>query len=129
MDAVKLIECPRDAWQGIPVLIPTETKAAYLKELILAGFKHIDAVSFVSPKHVTQMADSEDVMSRLMDSLPDGIELPEIIGIVVESEGSRTSPGHTRRFDNRLSLLHFRLFSTLQREHESCPNLERSSKP
>lgn len=87
MDSVKLIECPRDAWQGIPVLIPTETKAAYLKELILAGFKHIDAVSFVSPKHVAQMADSEDVMSRLMDSLPDGIELPEIIGIVVNERG------------------------------------------
>jgi hydroxymethylglutaryl-CoA lyase len=52
MGTVKLIECPRDAWQGLPELIPTEYKTEYLKELIAAGFKHIDAVSFVSPKHV-----------------------------------------------------------------------------
>lgn len=84
---IKLIECPRDAWQGLPELIPTETKVAYLKELIAAGFQHIDAVSFVSPKHVKQMADSEEVMKRLVDSLPDGGRLPEIIGIVVNEKG------------------------------------------
>src|SRR6266404_6904041 len=84
---VKLIECPRDAWQGLPDLIPTDYKAEYLKELILAGFKHIDAVSFVSPKHVKQMADSEEVMARLNDSLPADIEKPEIIGIVVNEKG------------------------------------------
>jgi len=85
--AVKLIECPRDAWQGLPDLIPTETKVEYLKQLIAAGFQHIDAVSFVSPKHVKQMADSEEVMSRLLASLPDGAALPEIIGIVVNEKG------------------------------------------
>ncbi len=69
METVKLIECPRDAWQGLPDFIPTEYKAQYLKKLILAGFKHIDAVSFVSPKHVKQMADSEDVMAKLNASL------------------------------------------------------------
>src|SRR5579859_5888583 len=84
---VKLIECPRDAWQGIQEIIPTEFKANYLKELVLAGFKHIDAVSFVSPKHVKQMADSEEVMARLNDSLPAEIERPEIIGIVVNEKG------------------------------------------
>ena len=84
---IKLIECPRDAWQGLPEIIPTETKSAYLKELIAAGFQHIDAVSFVSPKHVKQMADSEEVMKRLVDSLPDGAALPEIIGIVVNEKG------------------------------------------
>jgi hydroxymethylglutaryl-CoA lyase len=84
---VKLIECPRDAWQGLPEVIPTEYKARYLMELILAGFQHIDAVSFVSPKHVKQMADSEEVMARLLDSLPDGSTLPEIIGIVVNEKG------------------------------------------
>lgn len=84
---IKLIECPRDAWQGLPELIPTETKVAYLKELIAAGFRHIDAVSFVSPKHVKQMADSEEVMNRLIDSLPDGGALPEITGIVVNEKG------------------------------------------
>jgi hydroxymethylglutaryl-CoA lyase len=87
MDSVALIECPRDAWQGLPEQIPTEYKAEYLKELVLAGFQHIDAVSFVSPKHVKQMADSEDVMARLRDSLPPNSKLPEIIGIVVNEKG------------------------------------------
>jgi hydroxymethylglutaryl-CoA lyase len=87
MDPIKLIECPRDAWQGLPDFIPTEMKVAYLKALIAAGFQHIDAVSFVSPKHVKQMADSEEVMARLLASLPDGTTLPEIIGIVVNEKG------------------------------------------
>ncbi|HEY2821578.1 MAG TPA: hypothetical protein VGJ06_11105 [Candidatus Acidoferrum sp.] len=87
MTSVKLIECPRDAWQGLPDFIPTELKAEYLKELVLAGFKHIDAVSFVSPKHVKQMADSEDVMSKLNASLSIDIDRPEIIGIVVNEKG------------------------------------------
>ncbi|MGB2644050.1 MAG: hypothetical protein WA530_11795, partial [Candidatus Acidiferrum sp.] len=87
MTNAKLIECPRDAWQGLLDLIPTDYKAEYLKQLILAGFKHIDAVSFVSPKHVKQMADSEDVMAKLNASLPEEIERPEIIGIVVNEKG------------------------------------------
>ena len=87
MENVTLIECPRDAWQGLPELIPTEYKVEYLKELLLAGFKHIDAVSFVSPKHVKQMADSEEVMAKLGASLPANVELPEIIGIVVNEKG------------------------------------------
>ena len=98
MATVKLIECPRDAWQGLPDLIPTEYKAEYLKELALAGFKHIDAVSFVSPKHVKQMADSEEVMAKLNASLPPGMALPEIIGIVVNEKGLQralATPGVT----------------------------------
>jgi hydroxymethylglutaryl-CoA lyase len=87
MDQIKLIECPRDAWQGLTELIPTETKVAYLNELVATGFRHIDAVSFVSPKHVKQMADSEEVMAGLLSSLPDGATLPEIIGIVVNEKG------------------------------------------
>jgi hydroxymethylglutaryl-CoA lyase len=87
METIKLIECPRDAWQGLQDFIPTEFKANYLKELVMAGFKHIDAVSFVSPKHVKQMADSEEVMTRLNESLPPEIEKPEIIGIVVNEKG------------------------------------------
>src|SRR2546426_2905302 len=86
-EIVKLIECPRDAWQGLPDFIPTDYKTEYLQELVLAGFKHIDAVSFVSPKHVKQMADSEEVMAKLNASLPVGIEAPEIIGIVVNEKG------------------------------------------
>ena len=97
---VKLVECPRDAWQGLPDFIPTEYKVAYLQALIAAGFKHIDAVSFVSPKHVKQMADSEEVMRQLASSTPastaDGA--PEIIGIVVNEKGlerALATPGVT----------------------------------
>jgi hydroxymethylglutaryl-CoA lyase len=98
MESVKLIECPRDAWQGLPDFIPTEDKAEYLKELVSAGFKHIDAVSFVSPKHVKQMADSEEVMAKLNASLPRGTEALEIIGIVVNEKGlerALATPGVT----------------------------------
>ena len=87
LESVTLVECPRDAWQGLQDIIPTDYKAAYLKELVIAGFRHIDAVSFVSPKHVKQMADSEEVMEKLNASLPVGIEPPEIIGIVVNDKG------------------------------------------
>jgi hydroxymethylglutaryl-CoA lyase len=79
---IKLIECPRDAWQGLPGQIPTVTKVEYLKALVAAGFKHIDAVSFVSPKAVPQMADSETVLSEL--DPPDDVE---IIAIVVNERG------------------------------------------
>ena len=97
-EPVKLIECPRDAWQGLPEIIPTDQKAEYLKELVLAGFKHIDAVSFVSPKHVKQMADSEEVMAKFNASLSPGLEAPEIIGIVVNEKGlerALATPGVT----------------------------------
>jgi hydroxymethylglutaryl-CoA lyase len=98
VDAVKLIECPRDAWQGLSDIIPSDYKAQYLKELVVAGFKHIDAVSFVSPKHVKQMADSEEVMAKFNASLPPNIEPPEIIGIVVNEKGlerALATPGVT----------------------------------
>jgi hydroxymethylglutaryl-CoA lyase len=97
-EAIKLVECPRDAWQGLTDFIPTDYKAEYLKELLLAGFKHIDAVSFVSLKHVKQMADSEEVMAKLNASLPAGAEQPEIIGIVVNEKGlerALATPGVT----------------------------------
>ena len=63
--ALKLIECPRDAWQGLPRQIPSALKVQYLGALISAGFKNIDAVSFVSPKAVPQLADSEQVLGQL----------------------------------------------------------------
>jgi hydroxymethylglutaryl-CoA lyase len=83
-EVVKLIECPRDAWQGLKGQVPTYIKVHYLKALISAGFKHIDAASFVSPKAVPQMADSEDVLKEL--DLPDDVE---IIGIVVNEKGAQ----------------------------------------
>jgi len=86
-EQVRVVECPRDAWQGLQEIIPAEYKAEYLKELVLAGFRHIDAVSFVSPKHVKQMADSEEVMQKFLASLPPATEPPEVIGIVVNEKG------------------------------------------
>jgi hydroxymethylglutaryl-CoA lyase len=83
MNEVKMIECPRDAWQGIRMQIPAAIKVQYLRALIGAGFKHIDAVSFVSPKAVPQMADSEEVLKEL--DPPDDVE---IIGIVVNEKGA-----------------------------------------
>lgn len=82
-DKVKIIECPRDAWQGLPKTIPSEIKADYLRTLVAAGFRHIDAVSFVSPKAVPQMADSEQLL-EYMDP-PDDVE---VIGIVVNPKGA-----------------------------------------
>jgi hydroxymethylglutaryl-CoA lyase len=82
-DTVKIIECPRDAWQGLPGIIPAEVKSDYLRMLAGAGFAHIDAVSFVSPKAVPQMADSEIVLDYLDPPLP-----AEIIGIVVNEKGA-----------------------------------------
>ena len=82
--SVKLIECPRDAWQGLQGQIPAYIKTDYLKALISVGFKHIDAVSFVSPKAVPQMADSEEVLKEL--DPPDDVE---IIGIVVNEKGAQ----------------------------------------
>jgi hydroxymethylglutaryl-CoA lyase len=83
VEEIKLIECPRDAWQGLSGQIPPQIKVQYLKALIAAGFKHIDAVSFVSPKAVPQMADSEEVLRRL--DPPDDVE---IIGIVMNEKGA-----------------------------------------
>ncbi|HEX3742110.1 MAG TPA: hydroxymethylglutaryl-CoA lyase [Terriglobales bacterium] len=83
-DSVKIIECPRDAWQGLQEPVPTDLKVSYLNALISAGFKHIDAVSFVSSKAVLQMADSEDVLKEL--DPPDDVE---IIGIVVNEKGAQ----------------------------------------
>jgi hydroxymethylglutaryl-CoA lyase len=85
MESVKLIECPRDAWQGLPRQIPPQRKVEYLRGLVAAGFRHIDAVSFVSPKAVPQMADSEAVL-----------------------EGLGARHRDRRRDDARLSVLHFR---------------------
>src|SRR5882724_8014904 len=83
-DTIKIIECPRDAWQGLKGQIPAYLKTDYLKALISAGFKNIDAVSFVSPKAVPQMADSEEVLKEL--DPPDDVK---IIAIVVNEKGAQ----------------------------------------
>ena len=87
-ERVKIIECPRDAWQGLRAQIPSELKASYLRGLIAAGFTHIDAVSFVSPIAVPQMADAEQVLA-LVAPPPE----VEIIGVVVNRKGAERAIG------------------------------------
>ncbi len=90
MDLVKIVECPRDAWQGLPGVMAPEVKADYLRVLVAAGFKHIDAVSFVSKAAVPQMADSELVLDYLdpPDFDAESNSGVEIIGIVVNAKGA-----------------------------------------
>ena len=86
---IKIVECPRDAWQALPKLIPAEVKADYLRLLVAAGFRNLDAVSFVSPKTVPQMADSEKVLAFLQEAEPSLLkDEVEIIGIVVNAKGA-----------------------------------------
>src|SRR5215813_578255 len=65
MNEVKLIECPRDAMQGIKHFIPTEKKIEYINSLLRVGFDTIDFGSFVSPKAIPQMADTREVVGNL----------------------------------------------------------------
>lgn len=64
-DTIQLIECPRDAMQGWPHFLPTETKVAYLNLLLQVGFDTLDFGSFVSPKAIPQMADTREVLANL----------------------------------------------------------------
>lgn len=65
MSEVKLIECPRDAMQGIPNFVPTEVKAAYINRILKVGFDTIDVGSFVSPKAIPQMKDTSELIKKL----------------------------------------------------------------
>ncbi|PYL54905.1 MAG: hypothetical protein DMF29_05205, partial [Verrucomicrobia bacterium] len=128
---VKLIECPRDAWQGLPRQIPTELKIQSLRALIRAGFKNIDAVSFVSPKAVPQMSDSEEVLAQLQ--APDDVE---IIGIVVNEKGAERaietkrvttigypfsiSPTFLRRNQNQSPDENFEVLKTIKERAEAA---------
>jgi hydroxymethylglutaryl-CoA lyase len=129
--AMKLIECPRDAWQGLPRQVPTELKVQYLRALIAAGFKNIDAASFVSPKAVPQMADSEHVLEQL--DPPDDVE---IIGIVVNEKGAERaittkrvttlgypcsiSPTFLRRNQNQSPEENFETLKAIERRGDSA---------
>jgi hydroxymethylglutaryl-CoA lyase len=121
---VKIIECPRDAWQAMPQLIPPEVKADYLRALAAAGFTHIDAVSFVSPAAVPQMADSERVLA-LLDLDPE----VEIIAIVVNEQGAeravRTGAVRTLGFPYSISatFLERNQRQTLEQAHQTLKNI------
>lgn len=68
MQELKLIECPRDAMQGLKEFIPTKTKVDYINAILKAGFHSVDFGSFVSPKAIPQMKDTAEVLDQLDDS-------------------------------------------------------------
>ena len=82
---IKLIECPRDAMQGLKPFIPTEKKAAYINQLLRVGFDTIDFGSFVSPKAIPQMRDTADVLARLDLSQTQS----KLLAIVANRRGAR----------------------------------------
>ena len=65
MSELKIVECPRDAMQGMHAFVPTEAKIAYINHLLDCGFHTIDFGSFVSPKAIPQMRDTADVLKGL----------------------------------------------------------------
>ncbi|HYF51686.1 MAG TPA: hydroxymethylglutaryl-CoA lyase [Planctomycetota bacterium] len=81
-ESVTVVETPRDAFQGLKKIIPAEQKIAYIRGLLAAGFRHVDLGSFVSPKAVPQMADSEEVVRAFHD-----IKGIERIAIIANTTG------------------------------------------
>jgi len=90
MDKIKLIECPRDAMQGIKTFIPTEQKVQYIQSLLRCGFDTIDFGSFVSPKAIPQMADTAEVLSKLDLSSTKS----KLLAIVANMRGARDASVH-----------------------------------
>ncbi|MFO7546110.1 MAG: hydroxymethylglutaryl-CoA lyase [Trueperaceae bacterium] len=90
---VTWVECPRDAWQGIAHPIATGDKRAHLQALLDAGFSRIDAGSFVSPKAVPQLADSERVLDGLR--VPEGADVLCIVGNERGLERAQATPAVT----------------------------------
>jgi len=85
MGKVKLIECPRDAMQGIRDFIPTEKKVQYIQSLLRCGFDTIDFGSFVSPKAIPQMKDTAEVLSKLDLSTTQS----KLLAIVANTRGAQ----------------------------------------
>ena len=90
MDSIKLIECPRDAMQGIKTFIPTEKKVHYIQSLLRCGFDTIDFGSFVSPKAIPQMADTAEVLARLDLSATRS----KLLAIVANTRGAQDAAEH-----------------------------------
>jgi len=88
--AVKLIECPRDAMQGIKEFIPTEQKVQYIQSLLRVGFDTIDFGSFVSPKAIPQMVDTAEVLSQLDLSTTNS----KLLAIIANTRGANDASTH-----------------------------------
>ncbi len=91
MEHVKLIECPRDAMQGIKPFIPTAKKVDYIQALLRCGFDTIDFGSFVSPKAIPQMVDTAEVLAQL----DLGATTSKLLAIVANLRGAKAAAQHT----------------------------------
>jgi hydroxymethylglutaryl-CoA lyase len=90
MEAIKIIECPRDAMQGIKTFIPTEKKVAYIQSLLRVGFDTIDFGSFVSPKAIPQMQDTAEVLAQLDLSQTRS----KLLAIIANTQGASMASVH-----------------------------------
>lgn len=90
MKKVKIIECPRDAMQGIKTFIPTERKVAYIQSLLRVGFDTIDFGSFVSPKAIPQMQDTAQVLASLDLSKTQS----KLLAIIANTQGAEAASKH-----------------------------------
>src|SRR5690606_8319684 len=88
--AVKIIECPRDAMQGIKMFIPTEKKIQYIQSLLRVGFDTIDFGSFVSPKAIPQMQDTAEVLHQLDLSSTHS----KLLAIIANTRGAEQAAEH-----------------------------------
>ena len=87
METVKIIECPRDAMQGIKTFIPTKSKVAYIQALLRVGFNTIDFGSFVSAKAIPQMQDTAEVLGQLDLSQTNS----KLLAIIANTQGAKTA--------------------------------------
>lgn len=90
MGKIKIIECPRDAMQGIKTFIPTDKKVQYIQSLLRCGFDTVDFGSFVSPKAIPQMADTAEVLSKLDLSRTES----KLLAIVANTRGAVDAAQH-----------------------------------
>jgi hydroxymethylglutaryl-CoA lyase len=91
MDKIKIIECPRDAMQGIKAFIPTERKITYIQSLLRVGFDTIDFGSFVSPKAIPQMQDTAQVLAGLDLSATTS----KLLAIIANTQGAQAAAQHS----------------------------------
>jgi hydroxymethylglutaryl-CoA lyase len=90
MESIKIIECPRDAMQGIKTFIPTSRKVAYIQSLLRVGFDTIDFGSFVSPKAIPQMQDTAQVLAQLDLSQTQS----KLLAIIANTQGATMASAH-----------------------------------
>ena len=103
---IKIIECPRDAMQGIKPFIPTSRKVAYLQSLLRVGFDTLDFGSFVSPKAIPQMQDTAEVLSQLDLSNTK----TKLLAIIANTQGAKILSEH-----KEINYLGFQLKCTAQK--------------